>query len=108
MEQLDIAAGSKVLLLWGASHSPESVKDSVNQLAQKVGSSGKVQVEHIERLQLCKFICGMHPWSANPNPVGHTNSRLTTTLQCCKGPGRKVHSLYDPNLVTSVPKVSKP
>ena len=55
MDQLEISVGSKVLLLWGASNSPEAVKDAVNQLTHKVGADGKVQVEHMERLQLCKL-----------------------------------------------------
>ena len=54
MDQLDLIKGCKVLLLWGASNASESVKDAVNVLMQKVGADGKVQVEHVERLQLCK------------------------------------------------------
>ena len=55
MDQLDLNKGWKVLLLWGASNASESVKDAVNVLMQKVGADGKVQVEHVERLQLCKY-----------------------------------------------------
>ena len=55
MNQLDLNKGCKVLLLWGASNASESVKDAVNVLMQKVGADGKVQVEHVERLQLCKY-----------------------------------------------------
>ena len=54
MDQLDLSVGSKVLLLWGPNNASESVKDAVNVLMQKVGADGKVQVEHVERLQLCK------------------------------------------------------
>ena len=54
MDQLDLNKGCKALLLWGVNNASESVKDAVNVLMQKVGADGKVQVEHVERLQLCK------------------------------------------------------
>ena len=54
MDQLNLNGGFKVLLLWGPGNPPESVKDAVTVLTQKVGADGKVQVEHVERLQLCK------------------------------------------------------
>ena len=44
-----------MLLLWGPNNSSESVKDCVNIIKQKVGTEGKVQVEHTERLLLCKL-----------------------------------------------------
>ena len=55
MDGLHIQGGEKVVLLWGSSSPPEGLKTAVDQLTQKVGSTGKVQVEHIERLNLCKF-----------------------------------------------------
>ena len=60
MDQLDLIKGCKLLLLWGANNASESVKDAVNVLMQKVGADGKVQVEHVERLQLCKYTHYVH------------------------------------------------
>ncbi len=56
MERIEVSVGSRVLLLWGANNTPESIKDAVNVLTQKVGQEGKVQVENMERLHLCEFL----------------------------------------------------
>ncbi len=55
MDKIGITAGSKILLLWGSKNTPETVKDSVNSLTQRVGSEGAVLVENVERLLLCKY-----------------------------------------------------
>ena len=51
----DLQSGQNVLLLWNASSNPEKLKATVEQLQTKLGS-GNVQVEHAERLALCKYI----------------------------------------------------
>ncbi|KAK7483041.1 hypothetical protein BaRGS_00025704 [Batillaria attramentaria] len=52
MDKLEIQPGQKVLLLWFGQQPSDTMKDTVNVLLQKVGESGKVQVEHVERLAL--------------------------------------------------------
>ena len=54
MEGLRVEAGQSILLLWFGQNPAESMKDTVNDLLQRVGESGKVQVEHVERLSVCK------------------------------------------------------
>lgn len=52
---VDVSVGQRVLLLWGGMVPPESMKDTVQVLTDATGNSGKVQVEHIERLALGSF-----------------------------------------------------
>ena len=54
MESIEVSPGQSVLLLWSGNLSPELLQTSVQQLKEKVGDGGKVQVENIERLSLCK------------------------------------------------------
>lgn len=54
MDNLEIQAGQKVLLLWYGQQPSDTMKDTVNVLLQNVGQSGKVQVEHVERLSTCE------------------------------------------------------
>ena len=55
MESIEVSPGQSVLLLWSGNLSPELLQTSVQQLKEKVGDGGKVQVENIERLSLCKY-----------------------------------------------------
>lgn len=55
MDAILVNQGEKILLLWSGPSAGESMKDTVNQLLQKVGPSGKVQVEHLERLQMSSY-----------------------------------------------------
>ena len=48
--------GQHVLLIWGAANSPDSLKNCVDDINSQIGSSGKVQVENVERLALCTYI----------------------------------------------------
>lgn len=54
-ENLDISAGQKILLLWSGNQAVEKLQQVVEELKAKVGETGKVQVENIERLALCKL-----------------------------------------------------
>ena len=56
MDSIQVEHGQRVLLLWFGQDPAESMKDTVNRLLQKVGESGKVQVEHAERLAMCKWL----------------------------------------------------
>ncbi len=49
------SGGQRVLLLCGEAQSPESLKTVVDNISKDVGTSGKVQVEHVDRLILCKY-----------------------------------------------------
>lgn len=50
MDNIEIQMGQSVLLLWYGTQPADTMKDTVNVLLQRVGQSGKVQVEHAERL----------------------------------------------------------
>lgn len=54
-ENLDISAGQKILLLWSGNQAVEKLQQVVEELKAKAGETGKVQVENIERLALCKL-----------------------------------------------------
>lgn len=54
-KNLDISAGQKILLLWSGNEAVEKLQQVVEELRTKVGETGKVQVENIERLALCKL-----------------------------------------------------
>jgi hypothetical protein len=56
MEGVDVKEGQRVLLMWSGTDTPGSMKDVVEQLQQKVGGAGKVQVEHADKIFDCKFI----------------------------------------------------
>lgn len=50
-----IKEGQAVLLIWSGVSPPHDLKDIVGRMSQLVSSTGKVNVEHIDRLKLCKF-----------------------------------------------------
>ncbi|PIK61817.1 putative anamorsin-like isoform X2 [Apostichopus japonicus] len=47
----NVSAGDVVLLVWCEGQSPERVKELVERLQEKVGSSGQVKIENAERLK---------------------------------------------------------
>ncbi|XP_077868597.1 anamorsin homolog [Saccoglossus kowalevskii] len=47
-----VSGGQKVLLLWSGSSPAVNLQDVVQQLNNKVGENGKVQLEHVDRLSL--------------------------------------------------------
>ena len=49
-----IKPGQGVLVAWGSGQSPDSIKAIVERLTECVGNEGKVQVENLERLSMCK------------------------------------------------------
>ncbi len=51
----NIKDGEKVLLIWSGVTPPQDLQQIVSRMSQLVGSSGKVNVEHIDRLKLCKL-----------------------------------------------------
>ena len=52
-----IPAGSAVLFVWHSQSEPEKVKMFVESLHTKLLPNGKVQVENIDRLLMCKYFC---------------------------------------------------
>lgn len=54
-DNLDISAGQKILLLWSGNQAVEKLQQVVEELKAKVGETGKVQVENIERLALSSY-----------------------------------------------------
>ena len=55
VKTLELPAGSSVLLLWGGNTAPDQLTNTVNDLKTQVGQEGRVQVEHAERLLMCKY-----------------------------------------------------
>ena len=51
---LDVQSGQHVLVLWGSGSSPGTLEGYVAELQKAVTSAGRVQVENIERLAMCK------------------------------------------------------
>ncbi|KAK6185963.1 hypothetical protein SNE40_008089 [Patella caerulea] len=52
MESITVKDGQKVLVLWGGQQPSANVTDVINNLTKKVGETGKIQLEHIDRLAL--------------------------------------------------------
>ena len=49
-------AGHTVLLIWSGASPPEDIQETVDQLKGRVGGGGKVNLEHVDRLKLCKLL----------------------------------------------------
>ena len=56
VENLDVSVGQKVLLLWSGNQDVKKLQQLVEALTKRVGETGKVQVENIERLTLCELM----------------------------------------------------
>ena len=54
MEGIDVDAGQIVLLLWSESAPSEDLQETVSDLQARVQGTGRVQVEHVDRLGLGK------------------------------------------------------
>ena len=50
-----VSPGNSVLLLWSGSQGAENLKEYVGKLTDLVTGTGSVNVENIDRLQLCKL-----------------------------------------------------
>ncbi|XP_048755151.2 anamorsin homolog [Ostrea edulis] len=55
VDTLGVSAGQRVLLLWSGNQAVEKLQQNVELLTRKVGETGKVQVENIERLTLSSY-----------------------------------------------------
>ena len=55
LEEL-VKQGQDVLLLWASANPPSTIKSTVESLKGRIGTQGRIQVEHVERLSLCKEI----------------------------------------------------
>lgn len=56
MDNIEVQVGQQVLFLWSGDQPSETMKDTVNTLLQMVGETGRVQVEHVDRLSICRCI----------------------------------------------------
>jgi hypothetical protein len=52
---MPLAPGQRALVLWGSPTPPDNVKDIVANLQKEVTDTGTIQLEHKERLFLCKL-----------------------------------------------------
>ena len=52
MEGIEVSAGQTVLILWSGQSPSEDLQDTVTDLQKRVQDSGRIQVEHIDRLAL--------------------------------------------------------
>nr|XP_022341430.1 anamorsin homolog [Crassostrea virginica] len=55
VQNLDVSVGQKVLLLWSGNQDVKKLQQLVEALTKRVGETGKVQVENIERLTLSSY-----------------------------------------------------
>jgi hypothetical protein len=55
-EMEGIKDSQKVLLIWSGVSPPQDLEQIVGRMTQLAGSGGKVNVEHIDRLKLCKLL----------------------------------------------------
>ena len=49
-------SGHAVLLMWSGISPPDDIQEVVDQLKERVGGDGKVNLEHVDRLKLCKLL----------------------------------------------------
>lgn len=47
-------SGQKVLLIWSGVSPPRDIQEIVDKLKERVNSDGKVSLEHVDRLKMCK------------------------------------------------------
>ena len=53
-----IKQGETILLIWSGMSPPDDLQQIVGEMNEMVGSDGKVNVEHTDRLKLCNWsIC---------------------------------------------------
>ena len=50
-----ILPGQKVLVLWSSANPPTNIESIVGSLKNQTGADGRVQVEHVDIIQTCKF-----------------------------------------------------
>ena len=50
-----IKEGQTVLLIWSGISPPQDLEQVVSGMTQQAGSTGKVNVEHVDRLKLCEL-----------------------------------------------------
>ena len=55
MEGIEVDVGQTVLLLWSGSTPSEDLQETVSDLQARVQGTGRVQVEHVDRLALGKI-----------------------------------------------------
>ena len=56
MEGIEVLAGQSVLLLWSGTTPSQDLQETVSDLQKRVQDTGRVQVEHIDRLALGKIL----------------------------------------------------
>ncbi|XP_070575043.1 anamorsin homolog [Ptychodera flava] len=110
-----IRNGQHVLLLWGGAVPPDNIQDIVKTIMEKVGSTGKVQVEHIDRLHISEHknstfdvvISGLF----QPVTAIHSSDSLAEFARILKPNGKlvlrePVVQNSDPNIRTQAKAVS--
>ena len=58
LDGIELSSGTKVLLLWAGSQMSANMQNVASTISDKVkgGDDGRIQLEHIDRLLLCKSI----------------------------------------------------
>ena len=54
-----IKEGQTVLLIWSGISPPQDLEQIVGRMTQLAGSTGKINVEHIDRLKLCMLLLNL-------------------------------------------------
>ena len=52
----NILPGQHVIILWSSVNPPTNIESVVNALKNQTGNDGKIQVEHVDIIQSCKFL----------------------------------------------------
>lgn len=94
MEGIEVDVGQTVLLLWSGSAPSEDLQETVSDVQARVKGSGRVQVEHVDRLALAS-----HPDSTfdlalsgilEPNTSIHSTETLGEICRVLKPQGRLI------------------
>lgn len=94
MEGIEVLAGQSVLLLWSGTTPSQDLQETVSDLQKRVQDTGRVQVEHIDRLALAR-----HPDSTfdlalsgilEPNTSIHSTETLGEICRVLKPSARLI------------------